>query len=70
MDEDLLDEEARQLQLAIQNSRQDTQNHYTPVAEGPTYRPTIEEFRDPLGYISRFEFEIFLADLRQHSRRG
>lgn len=53
MDEDFLDEETRQLQLALRNSRQDIQNHYTPVAEAPTYRPTIEQFRDPLEYITR-----------------
>lgn len=54
MDEDLIDEEARQLQLALMNSRKDTHKTRTHVPEAPTYYPTIEEFQDPLEYVARF----------------
>jgi hypothetical protein len=54
MDEDFVDEEARQLQLALRNSRKDTHKTTTPIPEAPTYYPTIEEFQDPLEYVTRF----------------
>jgi hypothetical protein len=56
MDEDLLDEETRQLQLALRNSRQEIQKTTVPVPDAPTYRPTLEEFKDPLEYITRSSF--------------
>lgn len=54
MDEDLIDEETRQLQLALRNSRKETHKTTTPVPEAPTYYPSVEEFQNPLEYVTRF----------------
>jgi hypothetical protein len=72
MDEDLLDEETRQLQLALRNSRKEIQKTTVPVPEAPTYYPSLEEFRDPLEYITRSSLTVLrrVTPLAQHPRRG
>lgn len=60
MDEDLLDEETRQLQLALRNSRKEIKKTSVPIPEAPTYYPSIEEFEDPLEYVTRYQsYRIF-----------
>jgi hypothetical protein len=51
--DDLDNEEQRLLQQAIKNSLKETKRVERTVPEAPTYRPTLEQFRDPYGYIKR-----------------
>lgn len=42
-----------QLQHALKLSRIDTKREHYSIPSGKTYYPTIDEFRNPLRYISR-----------------
>ena len=46
-------EEQRLLQQAIENSKKDFRRVVLDLPTAPVYFPTIEEFRDPIGFIQR-----------------
>ena len=46
-------EEERQLQQALENSRVLRGREKLPIDEAPTFYPTQDEFADPLKYINR-----------------
>lgn len=52
-------EEERMLHMAIAKSKVDTQrNACKSVPSAKIFRPTLEEFKDPMVYLQRFANEI------------
>ena len=51
--DELDNEEQRMIQLAVRNSMKETKRATKTVPEAPTFRPTREEFKDPLQYIQK-----------------
>lgn len=45
-------EEQLMIQQAVKNSQRDQYRCQCEIPEAPTFRPTVEEFMDPLGYIA------------------
>lgn len=52
--DDVDPEEQRMLQQALRNSIKDTKVQDQHVPDAPVYYPTLEQFKDPLGYIKRY----------------
>ena len=53
--DDVTNEEQRLLQQAIANSKLEIQSISVEVPPAPVLRPTIEEFKDTLGYINKYD---------------
>ena len=51
---DMDNEQLRLLQVAVENSRAENVASDVHIDDAPTFRPTIEEFQDPIKYISRY----------------
>jgi hypothetical protein len=47
-------DEARLIQRAIENSKKETERVCLETPEAPVFRPSVEEFRNPLQYINRW----------------
>ena len=50
---DMDNEQLRLLQVAVENSRAENVAADVHIDEAPTFHPTVEEFQDPIKYISR-----------------
>ena len=52
-DSNLRSLEQKILQQAIVNSRKETTRMQIEIPEAPVFYPTVDEFKNPLGYIAR-----------------
>ncbi len=55
--EEVGNEEKRMIQQALENSRVETKRENLALPQAPVYYPTVEEFKNPLGYIDSIRKE-------------